>query len=257
MKVVFLGVGEACDEEIPNNSHLIVSRTILLLDCGYSVPGQLWRYNPDPSFLDALYISHAHADHYFGIPALLVRMWEEKRTKPLTFICHRELKDNILDLIEYGYRSLYNRLEFEIGFVEAEEGHSVTLKELRLEFAPTRHSIKNLAVKVSDGKMAVCYSGDGSFSRETEGLYRNSDLVIHEAYLFDQRTLGHANITDLMDMAERNHIKCLALTHLQRDLRRKDMSIIRAEISKRGLQIIIPDPMEEYHCPTTQVRGGS
>lgn len=248
MKVVFLGVGEACDENIPNNSHLILSKTVLLLDCGYSVPGQLWRYNPDPSFLDAIYISHAHADHYFGIPALLVRMWEEKRTKPLTFICHRELRDNIRNLVEYGYRGLYERLEFEIRFIEVEEGRPFTLKELRLEFAPTKHSIKNLAVKVSDGKGVVCYSGDGSFSRETEELYRNSDLVIHEAYLFNQQAPGHGNIADLMDMAERNHIKCLVLTHLQRDLRRKEMSIIRAEISKRGLRIIIPDPMEEYHC---------
>ncbi len=56
MKVIFLGVGEACDERVPNNSHLILSDTKLLLDCGYSAPPQLWKYNPDASFLDAIYI---------------------------------------------------------------------------------------------------------------------------------------------------------------------------------------------------------
>ena len=33
MKIIFLGVGEAFDETLPNNSHLILSDTNLLLDC--------------------------------------------------------------------------------------------------------------------------------------------------------------------------------------------------------------------------------
>ncbi|MEF9476067.1 MAG: hypothetical protein L0958_05190 [Candidatus Mariimomonas ferrooxydans] len=64
MEIVFLGVGEAFDETVPNNSHVVLSDTTILLDCGYSVPAQLWKYNANPSFLDAIYISHRHADHY-------------------------------------------------------------------------------------------------------------------------------------------------------------------------------------------------
>lgn len=116
MKVLFLSVGEACDEDVPNNALVILSHTTLLLDCGYSVPRQLWKYNPAPSFLDAIYISHRHADHYFGIPALLVRMWEEKRTKPLTIICQRGLKKVIQELIEYGYKGLSGKEEFQNTF---------------------------------------------------------------------------------------------------------------------------------------------
>lgn len=246
MKVLFLGVGEACDEDVPNNSHLILSNTTLLLDCGYSVPVQLWKYNPDPSFLDAIYISHRHADHYFGIPALLVRMWEEKRTKPLTIVCQRDLKKVIQELIEYGYKSLSDKFEFKLNFREVEEHQSITFNELKLGFAPTIHSVNNLAIKISDGKNTVCYSGDGKFNKETEKLYKNSDLVIHESYLFDQNTPGHACITDLINMSQRNHIKCLALTHLQRDLRRKEIARIKTQFSKEDLKIIIPDPFEEY-----------
>jgi ribonuclease BN (tRNA processing enzyme) len=231
---------------VPNNSHLILSETILLLDCGYSVPNQLWKYNADPSFIDAIYITHGHADHYFGIPALLVRLWEERRTKPLRIICHRDLKEAIQELIEYGYKGLIEKFKFKIDFKEAEAQQTIVLNELRLEFAPTIHAIKNLAIKVSDGKNAVCYSGDGMFNEETERLYRDSDLVIHEAYSLDQNIPAHASVNDLIDMAHRNHIKCLALTHLQRDLRRRGIAEIRARISKEGLKIIIPEPFEEY-----------
>jgi len=85
MKVIFLGTGEAFDENYLNNSSLVITgKTKLLLDCGMTTPYQLWKYNNDQNLLDAVYISHSHADHYFGLPALLVRMWEEKRKKPIT-----------------------------------------------------------------------------------------------------------------------------------------------------------------------------
>ncbi len=41
MKIIFLGVGEAFDENLPNNSQLVMSgKTNLLLDCGFTVPQQ-------------------------------------------------------------------------------------------------------------------------------------------------------------------------------------------------------------------------
>ncbi|KKQ21582.1 MAG: Beta-lactamase domain-containing protein, partial [Parcubacteria group bacterium GW2011_GWA2_37_10] len=49
MKIIFLGVGEAFDENIPNNSHLVITeRTKLLLDCGMTAAPQVWKFNPDP-----------------------------------------------------------------------------------------------------------------------------------------------------------------------------------------------------------------
>jgi ribonuclease BN (tRNA processing enzyme) len=246
MKVIFLGVGEACDEFVPNNSHLIVSKTILLLDCGYSVPPQLWKYNPDAGFLDAIYISHRHADHYFGIPALLVRMWEEKRTKPLTIICQRNLGETIQELIEYGYKTLANRFTFQLNFMEVEVGKTFIFNEFELDFAPTSHSVNNLAIRVSDQENSVCYSGDGMFTTDTEMLYRNSDLLIHETYLFHQQTPGHASVDSVVSMAQENNVKCLALTHMQRTLRKKLIDEVRSLSIPETLRVIVPEPFEEY-----------
>ncbi|MBU1973994.1 MAG: ribonuclease Z, partial [Nanoarchaeota archaeon] len=130
MRVVFLGVGEAFDENNPNNAHLILSKTKLLLDCGYSVPVQLWKYNSNQSFLDAVYISHRHADHYFGICPLLTRMWEEKRSKPLTIICQKGLKKVIIKLLEIGYPGFPKKFKFKINFIEVKSGQTINFKEL-------------------------------------------------------------------------------------------------------------------------------
>jgi ribonuclease Z len=245
MRILFLGVGEAFDTEVPNTSLLILSETKLLLDCGYSVPRQLWKYNAEQSFLDGIFISHEHADHHFGMPPLLVRMWEEKRTKPLTIFCQR--KKAIQELIECGYAGFSSRFGFKINYVEVEGGQKIRFNELTLEFAPTDHSASNLAIKVRDGKNAVCYSGDGMFNEKTEKMYKNSDLLVHESFSFDKKIAGHGCIIDLIRMAEKNNIKCLALVHIQRDFRKRILtSEIKRKIFSEKVKIIIPRPLEEY-----------
>ena len=86
-EITVLGCGEAFDDALPNNSYLVrIGGSVLLLDCGYSIPPRLWHFEHDDSAVDLIYISHAHADHYFGLPAVLGRMWEQGRTMPLTIL---------------------------------------------------------------------------------------------------------------------------------------------------------------------------
>jgi ribonuclease Z len=246
MKIVFLGVGEACDESLPNNCHIVISKTKLLLDCGYSIPRQLWSYNNDPEFLDGIYISHPHADHYFGLPPYLIRLNQDGRKKPMTIICQRELEEQIKNLLEYGYKDTVQKYGYKINFLEAETDRTVDFNELKLQFAPTVHAVRNLAVKISDGKYNICYSGDGMFIDKTENLYKNADVVIHEAFMFDKKTPHHAIITDLVPMALKNKIKCLALTHIDRNVRKNEMDKIRKFVSGKELKVTIPEPLEEH-----------
>lgn len=247
MKIIFLGTGEAFDENMPNTSVLVVSdKTNLLLDCGCTTPTQLWKFNSDQLFLDAIYITHGHADHYFGIPPLFQRMWEEKRKKPITIICQKGLKRVIKELMEYGYKGFVSKYEFKINFIEIKPGQTIKFNDLKLSFALTEHSVSNLAIKIDDGKKSFCYSGDGMFNEKTEELYRNSDLVIHEAYLYDEKREGHACITDLIKMAQRNNVKCLAPIHINRFLRRKELESIKKKISDKKVKVIIPNPFEEF-----------
>jgi ribonuclease BN (tRNA processing enzyme) len=246
MKVLFLGVGEAFDERLPNNAHLILSESSVLLDCGYSIPPSLWRYNNNQSFLDAIYISHTHADHYFGLPAILTRMWEDGRKKSLTIICPKGIKETIQKVIRLGYQGILEKINFDLEFLEAEENETIRFRELLFSFAGTAHSAQNFAVKIDDGRHTVCYSGDGMFNDQTERLYRQADLVIHEAYSFDNDIPGHANIKALIAMAERNHVKCIALTHLHRAFRKNDLEDLKKRCEQETVTIIIPEPLSEY-----------
>jgi ribonuclease Z len=246
LKVVFLGVGEAYDENLINNSHIIFSQKNLLLDCGYSVPRHLWRNYPDKNFLDAVYLSHAHMDHYMGTPILLARMRDEKRTKPLVIICQPEIRENLIHLTNYAHANLSKRINFPIEFIEVNEDSQIFLSDLRLEFAPTNHSIKNLAVKIHLNNKTICYSGDGDLTNESINLYRKADLLIHEAFTLERVEKGHASIKNVLEKCGDLEIKNLALTHLNRGLRKNMQVVIDfIKLNSTNINVFIPEPLDE------------
>ncbi|MCX6720784.1 MAG: ribonuclease Z [Candidatus Staskawiczbacteria bacterium] len=243
MKIIFLGTGEAFDENVPNNSHLVITeKTKLLLDCGYSVPQQFWKFNSDPNFLDAIYISHHHADHSFGLPAILMRMWEDGRKRKLTIFGFNGLRN----YMEFAYKDFQKKFKYKINLVEVQEGSNVKFQDIKMSFQKTVHSGQNLAVKITDGKNSYAYSGDGS-PIAGSNFYRDLDLFIAETYLYDQGKIGHASVVGAIKFSEENNIKCLALTHLNRDFRKNELPKIKETIKSDKVRIVIPEPLDEYN----------
>ncbi len=252
MKITCIGVGAAWDGEFPNNSHIVesVTGTRMLLDIGYSIPRALWQYNLDPEFLDAIYISHPHADHYFGLPAFLGNLQRDKRKKALTIICPKGMKEKIHQLIELGYSGYYKKLtsgeSFPLDFIEVEAGNEISFHELKLSFAPTIHGVPNLAVRIeADGKI-LCYGGDGMFTPASEALFKDCDLLIHEGYAWEDEVQGHVSIRKTIAMAQRAGVKKLAITHVNRNYRNKEADLVKEKLREVELDVLIPKPLDTF-----------
>ncbi len=234
--VTVLGCGEAFDEQYTNTSLLLRAedRTILL-DCGYSAPAPFWNAVPDADAVDLIYISHEHADHCFGLPAVLGRMWEDGRRKPLVILSQAAVLVRIQELMKAGYPGLPARFQYAIEYREAAPGRSVAWEPLEFEFATTRHSVSNLAVRVAAGGKKFCYSGDGQFTGESRELFVDAGLLIHEAYSFDPSPI-HGDFPGVIQMAAEQNVSQLALVHISRKVRR--------EQGERVGQVnaIIPEP---------------
>jgi ribonuclease BN (tRNA processing enzyme) len=247
MKVIFLGVGEAFDENIPNNSQLIITdKTKLLLDCGLTAAPQVWKFNPDPNLIDVINISHQHADHYFGLPGLLLRMWEGGRERDVTIICQKGLKDSFQSFMDVAYKDFTKKFKYKINLIESKEGETVEFQDLKLSFEKTVHSGENLAVKVADGKNTFAYSGDGSPVGGGD-FYKNLDLLVLETYKYDQEIIGHSSVVSAIKFAEDNNVKTLALTHMNRDFRKNELPALKDKIKSDKVKIIIPEPLQEYN----------
>src|SRR3954464_7841441 len=161
MRYPLLGVGEAFDAPLGNTSALLTAESRLLLDCGYAVPASLWAHDGDPDFLDGIYISHAHGDHYFGWPPVIGRMWESGRTKELAIVTQPAVSDKRRNAMELACPGILAACKFDLRFVPAAVGARVQWREFALGFAPSTHSVPNLAVRVETGGRSFAYSGDG------------------------------------------------------------------------------------------------
>jgi len=245
MKLTFLGTGESCDEKNYNVSALIESKINLLLDCGFSVPHQLLRYNDNPNFLDAVYITHFHADHCFGLPLLLLYMAEQKRKKPLTIIGQRGVEKKVKKITELAYGTFKDlKLVKFIKFLEIKD--KFTFKGLGFQTAKTIHPRPNYSVKISDKKNSIFYGGDGAPRKRTKKLVNNCNLIIQECFQADKKIDGHFSLKEVIDYYKDIDFGKLALVHINREVRRKQMLKIKNMIKSSGLNIILPKPMQSF-----------
>ena len=243
MKLEFVGVGEAFDFKLGSHCLLIHSQTSLLVDCGWAALAALFEQHPQPDFVDAVYITHFHADHTFGIPAMLARMIEERRTKPLTFIGQAGTQKRVSQIVSLAYGGLTDRCPFEILFLETEK--STSFKEFQLSFAETAHSMKNMALCIESNGVSVGISGDGGLTDSTRQLFRDCTVLIHEAYTLNDPVPGHTTAEQVVAFARScPKLKTLALVHLKRDERKTRLSSYQALGEDTPFSLAVPQPGE-------------
>ncbi|MFH1625652.1 MAG: ribonuclease Z [Pseudomonadota bacterium] len=263
IEVVFLGVGEAFDETLPNTSILIrygegPLPVTVLLDCGFTAPPQFWREEPNKDSLDAIWISHFHGDHTLGIPALLVRFWEEGRHNPLIFLGQKGLESFTRRCVELAYPGFQDKLEFPLKFLEVEPRKEVEAMGLTFRTAQNAHSQRDLALRIDAGNESVYYSGDGRPTSESMVLAKGSTLIIHEAFHMDTEVPGHGTVTGSIDMAKRCEASILALVHLQREVRKQVTARIEYFRDMASpLELMVPEPGEKITLRGHKREGSS
>jgi len=248
IEVVFLGVGEAFDETLPNTSILIRfgaenSPVTLLLDCGFTAPPRLWKEALEPDSADAIWISHFHGDHALGLPPLLVRAWEEGRSKPLLILGQTGISAFTRKALDLAYPGFYEKLAFPITFTEIEPGGNVALLGLTFSTAETNHSQRNLAMRIDAREKSIYYSGDGRPTTESMLLAQDCHLIIHEAFHMKTELPTHGSVTGSIDMAKRSGTSHLALVHIQRKARAQVIeNLERLRDLAGSIQVMIPEP---------------
>jgi ribonuclease BN (tRNA processing enzyme) len=248
MDVTFCGVGEAFDPWLLNTSLLLQhGGGSMLLDCGFTAAHSFWSLATDPLGLDAVWVSHFHGDHFFGLPALFLKYREEGRTRPLALVGQRGLDDVAARAMDLAFGQLGATLEYEIVFHEAEPGQSMELAGFTLDFAENDHSTRCLAIRAEAAGSSVFYSGDGRPTGETLALASEVDLVVHEAYSHDPDNPGHGTVQGAIDFARDAGARALALVHIKQQVRMAEEDAIRATLAAESeLEAFLPETGDRF-----------
>ncbi|HEY4451519.1 MAG TPA: ribonuclease Z [Solirubrobacteraceae bacterium] len=108
----------------------------LLFDCGEGTQRQLLR-SVGLLELDAVFITHFHADHWLGLPGMLKSFALRERTNPLTVYGPAGLKE-LMGVM----RVVYGRLPYELSVVELEPAEAVELDGYAIATVPVRHKAR-------------------------------------------------------------------------------------------------------------------
>lgn len=85
----------------------------ILIDCGEGTQIRMRQYGLRFKTIDAIFITHFHADHMAGLPGLLLTMGNEGRTEPLTMYGPVGLEKTV-----NGLRAIFPEIPYEIQFRE-------------------------------------------------------------------------------------------------------------------------------------------
>lgn len=249
MKIQFLGVGEACDPTRFNTSLLVTAegrttRHYILLDCGFTTPHRYFLDCREADALDALWISHFHGDHFFGLPLLLLRFWEMGRAKPLILIGPAGLQEKVKQAFALAYPSLLARLRYQLRYLPVSPGSPpLRAAGCTWQAAQVEHAQPALALRLSAGGRSLYYSGDGRPTPASAELAKNAALIVHEAYRASGETPNHSSIGASVSFARQAGARMLALVHLAHFEREQAEERLR-ELGpdQGGLKVFLPEP---------------
>lgn len=247
-----MGSGSAHDPERGNVSFLLQSlaknenKTSLLIDCGFMNVAQYFKQDLGTEILDAVYISHSHADHIMGLIPLISKMNASSRSKKLVIIGHQGLKDKYLRIEQITERDLPNIRKFELEFVESNK--ILYLNDLRFDFARTSHgSYTNYSVKITQNNISLFYSGDGKLLPESASLMMDSDFIIANTATYSDNTPAHSTIQEILNLApDIKRLKAIYFTHILPNICRNELRTL-ININSQLFKIYFPEPLDEFY----------
>ena len=124
----------------PTAQVLTVDAANYLIDCGEGTQWRMLEHRIRPHHLRAIFISHLHGDHYFGLFGLLGTMHLQGRTQPLALIGPPGLDEVLVTQARVSSMQLGFAMEFTAVNTEI---HAVVYEDENLTVAtlPMRHRV--------------------------------------------------------------------------------------------------------------------
>lgn len=220
MKVVFVGTSDAFGAGGRRQSAIFVETAGggVLLDCAPTTASGLAALGIERQAIDVIALSHFHADHFAGVPQLvLASMYEDRRRRPLVVAGPPGVEARVRAVGEAVGHALDGReLPFALRFVELPPEQVVDVGPARLASFPVHHQPDTCphGLRLEAGSRSIAFSGDTGWFDELPERLRGADLAICECTFLAPTFEYHLDYATLAERASRFECGRLVLTHL-------------------------------------------
>jgi ribonuclease BN (tRNA processing enzyme) len=204
----------------------------LLLDCGNGVFSKL-RHHVDYVDVDAVLITHLHADHFLDLVPFSYALTYAPRQQPVPVAGWPGTTEPARPALyaPLGAKEMFRQIvscwgneglvEGAFTMREYQPWDEVTLGPFRVRFCEVPHYTPTFAVEVSNGAGRFTFSADCSPNEELVDFARGTDLLLIEATLpRPERTgeRGHLTPSEAGEHGRRAKAKRLVITHFSDEL---------------------------------------
>jgi ribonuclease BN (tRNA processing enzyme) len=205
LDLLFLGSGNAFASGRYWSSFLLNGR--YLFDASPAVLAHLKRAGVAPADIEGVFITHFHADHFFGIPFLLLEYAElSRRDSDLTIVGPPGIQERVRMLTKLGFPYLLSRTQsYEQRYVDLADGRQGDVDGLRYTARSVMHveELECFGYRVEIDGRALAYSGDTVMCDSLVDLAEGADVFVVECSRWDEREGPHLGPSDIRELRRR------------------------------------------------------
>jgi ribonuclease BN (tRNA processing enzyme) len=195
----------------------------VLLDCGGSTVSGLASLGISRDEVDAILLTHFHADHFGGVPLLLLgAQYVDHRRRPLVIAGPQGVERRVREVARaLGHTLEDHRLGFEVRFEELPTGTSREIGPVSARAFATFHSpdAHPHGLVVNAGRRRVAYSGDTGWFDALPGEVNGADLFLCECTQLHREFEYHLSFDELSAQGDAFDCGRMLLTHLGEAMR--------------------------------------
>jgi ribonuclease BN (tRNA processing enzyme) len=180
LKLAFLGTGSAFSLERYNGAVVVDGR--LLLDAGAPLLPHMHRLGIDPGAIEAIFLTHFHADHVLGLPTYLLHRAFLTPNRPLALVSPPGTAERLEQLFTLAWGDewpSYRELS-GVSYLDAEPSGVVAgVRYGTVKLDHGHMEVRGYRLHL-DGKV-LAYAGDTVASPPLDQLVEGADVAITEA----------------------------------------------------------------------------
>ena len=214
-RFLILGSANAVPKPGQENTHLLIESAdrVIMVDCGNNPVSKLVETGKSILNVTDVVLTHFHADHVGSLPLLIMDMWLEKRTDPLTIHGLQVTLEKARQLLEvFSWESWTGMFPVHFNVIP-DEGNAgfIVDSNCRIDALPVLHLVPTLGLRVElDDRRVITYSCDTEPCDNIHKLAHNADVLLMESAGPGK---GHTSPEQAGMIARETGVKKLILIH--------------------------------------------